>query len=179
MRDSIQKVGTAGEMRCKKMSDKQIEEMAYDVCNSSHCTVEEWQCCSVCAGLCEKAKRISEKLTAKGYRKASEVAREIFAEIEKSIADLEYQANTSRKTVKVEELKAQVNWVLHEVVPKTLAELKKKYTAEMKKIKIGEWVYGKFDIPHCSECGYEPTEISPFCPMCNANMESEDGDFPF
>ena len=60
-----------------------------------------------------------------------------------------------------------------------IAELKKKYTAEMKKIKIGEWVYGKFDIPHCSECGYEPTEISPFCPMCNANMEIEDGDFPF
>ena len=60
--------------------------------------------------------------------KASEVAEEIFAEIEKHISSLEYQANTPRKTVKVEELKAQVNWVLHEVVPQTLAELKKKYT---------------------------------------------------
>lgn len=59
-------------------------------------------------------------------------------------------------------------------MPIVRAFLKKKYTEEMKKIKIGEWVYGKFDIPHCSECGYEPTEISPFCPMCNANMESED-----
>jgi hypothetical protein len=58
----------------------------------------------------------------------SEVAREIFEEIEKAMADLEYRANTPRKTVKVEELKDQVNWVLHEVVPKTIAELKKKYT---------------------------------------------------
>lgn len=63
-----------------------------------------------------------------GYRKSSEVAEEIFAEIEKTITDLEYRTNTLRKTVKVEELKAQVNWVLHEVVPKTLAELKNKYT---------------------------------------------------
>lgn len=36
------------------------------------------------------------------------------------------------KTVKVEELKAQCDWILHEVLPKTLAELKKKYTEEGK-----------------------------------------------
>ena len=59
------------------------------------------------------------------------VAREIFEEIEKRIADLEYRANTPRKTVKVEELKEQVNWILHEVVPSTVAELKKKYTEEI------------------------------------------------
>ena len=60
-----------------------------------------------------------------GYEKGREDAlKEIFAEIEKTIADLEYRAKTTRKTVKVEELKAQVDWVLHEVVPKTLAELK-------------------------------------------------------
>jgi hypothetical protein len=57
----------------------------------------------------------------------AEVAREIFEEIEKEISNLEYRANTPRKTVRVEELKAQVDWVLHEVVPKTIAELKKKY----------------------------------------------------
>ena len=96
-------------------SDKQIEEMAYDVCNSSHCTVEEWQCCSVCAGLCEKAKRISEKLTAKGYRKASEVAREIFEEIDKVL-------NFYKKY-------NPYNDLLKCVIDK-LAELKKKYTEE-------------------------------------------------
>ncbi len=39
--------------------------------------------------------------------------------------------------------------------------------------KIGEWVYGEFDIPHCSECGKEvlPCDISPYCPNCGAKME--------
>lgn len=58
----------------------------------------------------------------------AEVAREIFAEIEGEINNLEYRVKTPRKTVKIEELKAQVNWVLHDVVPQTLAKLKKKYT---------------------------------------------------
>ena len=62
-----------------------------------------------------------------GYIKTSEVAIEVIEEIERQIAGLEYRANTHRKTVRVEELKAQVNWVLHEVVPQTLTELKKKY----------------------------------------------------
>jgi hypothetical protein len=57
----------------------------------------------------------------------AEVAREIFAEIEKAISSMKYNANTPRKTVKVEELKEQVDWVLHEVVPQRIAELKKKY----------------------------------------------------
>ena len=75
---------------------------------------------------------IGNALAAKGYRKSTDVARENFEEIEDAIADLEYRANTPRKTVKVEELKAQVNWVLDEVIPQTLAKLKKKYTEEVK-----------------------------------------------
>lgn len=65
------------------------------------------------------------------YEKAKqEVAEQIFGEIEKSIADLEYKANTPRTTVRIDELKAQVNWVLHEVIPQMIAELKKKYIGE-------------------------------------------------
>ena len=58
-----------------------------------------------------------------------EVAREIFEEIEEQLSNLEYQIKSPRKTVKMEELKDQADWILHEVVPKTIAELKKKYTA--------------------------------------------------
>ena len=101
-------------------------------------------------------KRNGDKL-----KKASEVAEEIFAEIEDTLEEIkdDFRADGDLH---------RASAVRYSMI--RIAELKKKYTVEMKKIKIGEWVYGKFDIPHCSECGYEPTEISPCCPMCNANM---------
>ena len=103
--------------------DKQTE-IANDL--NMHCvSLSEQFCGEMSCNAC-----ISNWLYNAGYRKSSEVAEEIFAEIEKRIASLEYQANTQRKTISVEELKAQVNWILHEVVPQTLAELKKKYTKE-------------------------------------------------
>ena len=40
-------------------------------------------------------------------------------------------------------------------------------------VRHGEWIYGEYDIPHCSECGYELKDISPYCPECGANMEGE------
>jgi hypothetical protein len=58
------------------------------------------------------------------------LAAEIFEGIEREINNLEYQANTPRKNVKVEELKAQMDWVIHEVIPQILADLKKKYKEE-------------------------------------------------
>ena len=40
----------------------------------------------------------------------------------------------------------------------------------------GRWVYGEFDIPHCSECGNDvmPNMISPYCPNCGAKMDEEE-----
>lgn len=37
----------------------------------------------------------------------------------------------------------------------------------------GNWVYGEYDIPHCSECGAEvmPDKISNYCPNCGAKMD--------
>lgn len=74
--------------------------------------------------------RECEELQGRLIEVKKEVVREIFGEIEKSIVDLEYQAKTPRKTVKVEELKAQCDWILHEVIPKSLAELKKKHIGD-------------------------------------------------
>lgn len=39
----------------------------------------------------------------------------------------------------------------------------------------GQWIYGEFDIPHCSECGNDimPNMISPYYPNCGAKMDEE------
>ena len=70
---------------------------------------------------------IADELDNVGYRKTSDVVKEVFEKIEKHIASMQYNANTPRKTIKVEELKEQVDWVLHKVVPNMLAELKNEY----------------------------------------------------
>ena len=46
-------------------------------------------------------------------------------------------------------------------------------TIESEPVKHGKWIYREFDVPHCSECGAEPKEISPFCPKCGAKMDLE------
>lgn len=37
------------------------------------------------------------------------------------------------------------------------------------------WIYGEFDIPHCSECGHEvmPCDVTDKCPCCGATMEED------
>lgn len=46
-------------------------------------------------------------------------------------------------------------------------------TIEAEPVKCGHWVYGELDIPHCSECGTKPKEISPYCSGCGAKMDGE------
>ena len=66
-----------------------------------------------------------------GYRKASEVAREIFEDIEKSIATIKYTVDSPRYThIPIETMVEVCNWILQDCIPKRLAELKKKYTGK-------------------------------------------------
>lgn len=50
--------------------------------------------------------------------------------------------------------------------------------ADVVEVRHGEWVYGEFDIPHCSECGVEvmPNNVSNYCPNCGAKMDGKDGE---
>lgn len=76
--------------------NKQIEEMARDIvaCDKECVQYCHDVKCKDCHYFYQKEdcyiRRISEKLIAKGYRKASDVAREIFAEIEKRVVFNEY-----------------------------------------------------------------------------------------
>lgn len=94
--------------------DKRIEEIAKELCNSTMCDLETYNNCRMPQGNCSRCKRVSEDLYNAGYRKASDVAEEIFAEIENINAHgdgyYEYWKDWLAK----------------------LAELKKKYTEEGK-----------------------------------------------
>lgn len=85
----------------------------------------------------------------------AEIAEEIFAEIEEAINNLEYTAKSPTKTVILEKMTEVVNWVLHEVVPNRIAELKKKYM--MREISNEE---------KCLVCGKAIPEGRQVCPNC-------------
>jgi hypothetical protein len=51
-----------------------------------------------------------------------------FAErLKEKFSDTEYRAKTKRKTISIEELKAQMDWILHEVVIKNINETLKEF----------------------------------------------------
>lgn len=78
--------------------EKQIEEMARDICpykdeyiDCKQCDTEldigEYPCCY---------KGFAKQMYEKDYRKASDVAREIFAEIEENMTDIKMEFATMR-----------------------------------------------------------------------------------
>lgn len=94
--------------------EKQIEEMARDLCRLS-CTCEECQTVPSHKKDKCKAKVYAKRAYDKDYRKASEVAREIFEEIDKIVI---------RKVIHHGEIAYDVT--------DEYAELKKKYTESEK-----------------------------------------------
>lgn len=50
----------------------------------------------------------------------AEAIKEVVERLKKHIESLEYNANTTRKTITVQMLYDQINWVLKEVIPKTI-----------------------------------------------------------
>ena len=90
------------------MNDKkQVEEMAKVIDKSHWRIVQGWKGCRL------NSEEIAENIYAAGYRKSSEVAREIFEEIENSISPM----------LGLEDDKESVA-----ILATTFAELKKKYT---------------------------------------------------
>lgn len=109
--------------------EEKIEEVAKEFCP----LFKEYGACETCDAILDIGdnpcvhKNIASLIIAHGYCKASEVAEEIFEEIEKALSNARYISKTSRKTVKVEELKEQAEWILHEAVLQIIEPIKKKY----------------------------------------------------
>lgn len=62
----------------------------------------------------------------------AEAYKEIVKELKERFENLEYNTRTNRKTVKVEELKEQMDWVLHTVAIETIDNLLKEKIGETK-----------------------------------------------
>ena len=106
--------------------NKQIEEMAKIIAKNVY-AVDEPN-----IDFMPNAKNASKELFNTGYRKVSDIINEFSKELIKRFNDMEYNANTPRKTVKVDELRAQVDWVLHEIAVNTIKEFTEKYVEAMK-----------------------------------------------
>lgn len=114
------------------MMEKQIEEIARDICGFSQgqtCIIDNKKCDMACTYA-----RVAEKITAKDYRKVSEVAEEIFAKIEEMLEIQEMiVCETRERSINTDEpmlsfvamLDGRI-YSLH-VVEEHVAELKKKY----------------------------------------------------
>ena len=66
----------------------------------------------------------------------------------------------------------------HQNMGELIKELIEQIPAIQPEQKMGEWVYGEFDIPHCSICGHDvmPNMVSLYCPNCGAKMEADEND---
>ena len=70
--------------------------------------------------------------TEQAYKNGYKAGIEKFSEeLIKRFNDLEYQTNTARKTIKVDELRAQIDWILREVSVNTIKEFTEKYVESM------------------------------------------------
>jgi hypothetical protein len=117
--------------------DKQIEEMAKDLDTCPYIAA------SIGCDKHEGSVQIAEYLTAKGYRLASDVAREIFAEIDREIClalESNYKARDRRQMIVIAHGSSTLDREFIEYVSGKIdtlrgindfiAELKKKYESE-------------------------------------------------
>lgn len=91
--------------------DKQIEEMAKNICSEYDCIIPCQSCAYYEYANCRDVKS-AEKLYNAGYRKSTDLAREIFEEIEKNMVAID--------DIDFNHFRA--------IGRRTFAELKKKYT---------------------------------------------------
>ena len=60
----------------------------------------------------------------------AEAIKEFAERVKENFNDMEYSAKTNRKTIKVEELRGQMDWVLHTVIIETIDNLVKEMVGD-------------------------------------------------
>ena len=117
--------------------NKQIEEMCAIMADASYAACEDTPLVPESAGICDKVDchrcKEARRLMSAGYRKDSEVAREIFEEIEahfdRKIAfyqDMRFRAYSVGKDEEVKYANTMITNLT--IYKEEIAELKKKYT---------------------------------------------------
>lgn len=117
---------------CKKeYNDVRVDEVllgAYDILNRQKAEIEEWK------KILESRHRVIDSLEDSIIGLPDQIRAEAvkkFAErLKENFNNLEYKARTTRKTVKTDELREQIDWVLHMVAPKTIDNLVKEMVGE-------------------------------------------------
>lgn len=95
---------------------------ALDLINRQKAEIEKLKGSTIVSNIMESQK-IKREAKAEAYKEFAEKAKENFQ-------NLEYSADTDRKTVKVEEMKEQINWVLHSVAAETLDNILEELVGE-------------------------------------------------
>ena len=106
--------------------DKQIEEMANDLAQICPDLVEN------CCGQINCVTHLALSLSKMGYRRADEVAEEIFEEIEKALEQSKEIADVRIRELAPHTYKVmqEAGKLYHKHDSNAIAELKKKYTSE-------------------------------------------------
>lgn len=115
--------------------DYGLQNLAFDLINRQKSEIERLKECPKCVyeydgevmeycvqGPCSNFKTV-EQIKAEAYKEFAEKAKENFL-------NLQYNAKTDRKNVKIEELSNQMNWLLHAVAIETVENLLKEMVGE-------------------------------------------------
>lgn len=94
----------------------------FDLINRQKSEIERLKGSTIVNNIME-SQRIKREAKANAYKEFAEKLKEEFL-------NLQYNAKTNRKTVKIEELKEQMDWLLHTVAIETLENLLKEMVGE-------------------------------------------------
>lgn len=122
--------------RCVKRGNRNYNtDIVLDLINRQRAEIERLKECPKCVyeydgevteycvqGPCQNFKTV-EQIKAEAYKEFAEKSIEGFL-------NLQYNAKTDRKTVKIEELKEQMDWLLHKVAIEMLDDILKEMVGE-------------------------------------------------